>query len=693
MKLHIDFESRSVVDLKRAGVYVYAEDESTDVWCAAYAVDEGPIHLWTPGGECPRDIAEAVAQGHAIIAHNAAFERVMWKHILTPRYGWPEPKLEQWRCTMAMAYALALPGSLENAAAAVGLEARKDMDGHGLMMRMARPRRARKGEYPGKTYWFDDEDRKQRLYAYCKNDVAVERELEKRLLPLRPTEQELWWLDQKINDRGVHVDVALCEAALKVVDRAAGWLDDEMRDVTGGAVSACSNVGEITGWLRDNGVPDIDSIAKDVIDELLARQDLRSDARRVLELRREAAKASVAKIDALLAGKSRNGRAKGLLQYHAASTGRWAGRRFQPQNIKRPDLEDVDGAIAAVSGGDADVVRLLYGEPLSVVGDCLRGMVCAAPGRQIMAADFSNIEGRVQAWYGGEEWKLKAFRDYDAGTGHDIYKLAYAKSFGIAPEDVDKLMRQIGKVMELALGYAGGVGAFQKMAVGYGLQVSDAKADELKVAWRAAHPGIKQYWYDLQDAACEAVERRGEVIHCGKVAFRVAGSFCFMRLPSGRAISYPYPRVEMREVPWKKNFKEWVPCDSRQEAVFLYGTNVEYDDAKKRAHIYKNAQKPTFIYKGTDPYTRKWCDQEAHGGVLFNNVVQGTARDVQAEAMTRLEAAGYPVILTVHDEVVAEPAIDAGSIEEFERLMTQLPAWAEGLPVAAEAWAGPRYKK
>lgn len=654
--LHIDFETRSVVDLKKAGVYVYAADKTTDVWCAAYCVDDGDIDLWTPDEPCPEYVRLAVEHNWTIVAHNANFERIIWRELMAKRYGWPQPKLTQWRCTMAMALAMGLPGSLENAAAAVGLEARKDMDGHSTMMRMAKPRRARKGELPDGLYWFDDEERKQKLYAYCRNDVAVERELERRLLPLRPSEQQMWWLDQVINDRGVHVDVPLCAAALKVVEQAADWLDQEMSDVTRGAVSACSNVGEIKAWLRDNGCPDVDSIAKGAIDDLLARRDLSPAVRRVLELRREAAKASVAKIAALLNGRSADSRARGLLQYHAASPGRWAGRRFQPQNIKRPDLEDVDGVIAAVRTGCAETVQLLFGEPLSAVGDTLRGMISAAPGNKIVAADFSNIEGRMQAWFGGEAWKLDAFRAFDAGTGHDLYKIAYARSFGIQPGDVDKPQRQIGKVMELALGYAGGVGAFQKMAAGYGVEVSEHRADELKTLWREAHPGIVNYWFELERAAVAAVQNPGRVFTVGKVAFKVSGSFCFMRLPSGRCICYPYPKVEDVLAPWGK----W---------------------------------KPTFTYMGVDSYTRKWVRCQAHGGVLFNNVVQGAARDIEAEAMVRVERAGYPVVLSVHDEVVAEPRIDFGSAEHFEKLMVTLPAWAEGLPVAASAWEGPRYRK
>lgn len=665
--LHIDFETRSAVDLKRAGVYVYAQDASTDVWCAAWAFDDGPINLWLPGMEqlLPhQDFTGAVEAGCTIVAHNAAFERTIWRHVLTKRYGWPIPKLEQWRCTMAQALAMALPGSLENAAAAVGLDARKDMVGHNVMMKMARPRRPRKGENPNGVYWFEDEERKQKLYAYCRNDVAVERELDKRLLPLRPSEQKLWQLDQKINDRGVFVDTPLCNAATKIVEKAAAWLDTEMHNITHGYVGACSNVNQIGEWLRQyGGLPDTDSIAKGEIDDLLLRKDLSPACRRVLELRREAAKASVAKIDALLAGKNEDGRARGLLQFHAASTGRWAGRRFQPQNLPRGNIKDIDAAVAAVGTGDAEYVQLLYGEPLNIVSGSLRSLIRAAPGRRLLVADFSNIEGRLIAWYGEEDWKLDAFRAFDAKKGPDIYNLTASEIIRIttgrivSPYDITSEERQgQGKVPELALGFAGGVGAFQKMAAIYRVEYTDAQADEIKIAWRRKHPGTTDYWRELEHAAIGAVRNPGKVVKARRIAFRMASSFCFMRLPSGRVITYPYARVTDKMAPWGE-------------------------------------MKPTFTYKGVDAYTRKWCDQYAHGGVLFNNVVQGTARDVEAEAMVRVEAAGYPNVLNVHDEVVAEPKIGAGSVEEFGRLMTELPAWAEGLPVAAAAWEGPRYKK
>lgn len=687
--IHIDVETKSTIDLRKVGAHVYAEHPDTDLLLAAYAVNDAPAQLWLPGQKPPEAVADAVAEGWEVHAFNAAFERLMIREVGGPRHGWAVPKLEQYRCTMVEAMALSLPASLKNATRAVGMDdGGKEDDGRLLMLQMCKPRRPRKGEDPQQTYWFDDEERLQRLGAICMKDVRDERALGKLLLRLRPSELALWQLDQKINDRGVFVDIDLCNAALKVVDAAAEALNDEIQMLTDGAVSATTNVAQIAKWMREAGYKTT-SLDKEAIDDFLTRRDLPTVVRRVLEIRREAAKAAVKKIDALVSGRSRNGRAKGLLQFHAAGTGRWAGRRFQPQNIKRPELEDVDGAIDAVATGDADYVRVLYGEPLAVVGDCLRGMVRGAPGNKLFAADFSNIEGRIQAWLGGDHWKLDAFRAYDAGTGPDVYKLAVSILFGIPVEQVTKKQRQeIGKVLELASGYQGGVKSYlnfgidkafpiliptmRESAAGYewesnedmyvpsnsfGLTREEWTAVKIAVnRWRERHPGIVQQWYDLEEAGKNAIKHRGQVFTAGRIAFRVAGSFLFMRLPSGRCIAYPYPCIKEKAVPW-------------------------------------GGTRPQISYKGVDTYTKQWTDQYAHGGLLFNNAVQGTARDIEADAMMRVERARYYNILNCHDEVVSETRVAFGTVEEFEKLMRELEPVYDGLPVSAEAWTAERYRK
>jgi DNA polymerase len=662
--LHIDLETRSTLDLRKTGVYPYAKHPSTDIWCACYAWGEDVLQTWVPGDPVPAGFREHVEAGGIIYAHNAAFERVMWNHLLGPRYGWPIPKLEQWRCTMVQCYAMALPGGLGNAADAVNLGIAKDDAGHRLMMQMCKPRKM----LPSGPVWWDVPEKIERLIAYCLNDVNVERELHKRLRPLSTSELALWHLDQAVNDRGVYVDVPLCEAAKTVVAATTGRLDAEMREVTEGFVSRCSTRNQLVQWTRLQGV-EAESIAKDQIEELLADPELPPHVHRALTLRRESAKSSVAKIDTLLRGMCPDGRVRGLLQFHAASTGRWAGRRFQPQNLKRPELEtaeEVDEAIALLlAEPDADLIEIVYGQPLSLVGDTVRGMIAAPEGKKIVSVDYAGIEARVLPWLADEHWKLDAFKRFDRGEGDDMYCITAGRILHKEPAEISKQERLVyGKVPELALGYQGGVGAFLTMGVNYGVRLEKAVVEKIRDDWRAANPNIKQLWYDLEECAMKAVAEPGSTWRISdKLAFRKAGSFLFMKLPSGRMLVYCYPAIAEKEMPW---------IDERTG---------------------KKARKMSLSYMGVNSYTRKWQTCWAYGGLLAENATQAVARDFLADAMPRVEAAGYPIIMTVHDEIVAEVDADFGSWEEMSAIMTTLPAWGADCPIAADGWQGDRYRK
>lgn len=671
--LSIDLETRSTVDLKRSGVYPYAEHPTTDVWCAAFALDDGPVQTWRADEPVPALIVEHVRTGGKIRAWNAQFERTLWRLVLTPRYGWPMPALEQFHCTAAQAAAMALPRALDEAARVLGLDVRKDKEGARLMMQMARPRPKRAED--GSPIWWDDAAKLSRLVSYCAQDVEVERAIAAKLRPLSDDERVIYVLDQRINDRGIRIDGDLVAAAQDVVADAVERINARLRGLTGGTVAAVTKRADLLAFLRSQGV-ETESLGKPAMRELLARDDLPGVVRELVEIRKEAAKASTAKLKAMTAATSPDGRSRGVLLYHAAGTGRWAGKLWQPQNL--PRLSADEEVIEFVLRRDVDCVDMLFGPPLEVISSVLRPCLIAAEGKDLIAADFSNIEGRVTAWLAGETWKVDAFRAFDAGTGPDLYKLTYSRSFAVPVGEVTKDQRQVGKVMELACGFQGGVGAFQSMAAIYGLAVPDEEANRLKTAWRDAHPHIVQLWRGLEDAAFTAVSNPGQITTAarGLIRFRVKGGFLWMILPGGRALAYATPSIETKEMPWTRDGAQ-IGEDAEGRPIF------------EQLPVFKDV----VSFWGIDSRTRQWTRQFAYGGFWTENAVQATARDLMAGAMLRLEAAGYPIILTVHDEVVSEVPAGFGSVEDFEQIMCRLPAWAAGLPVAAEGWRGFRYKK
>ena len=550
---HLDIESRSTCDLKSAGLYRYWEDPETEVLVVRWRIGDGPVGEWVPLSD-PSDeenrchaLVDHLRAGGTVTGHNIAFDREGWNRCISLPAGFPEIAVEQTDCTMARCASLSLPQSLEQAGKALGLKIQKDAEGHRLMMRMCKP----KTQEP--LTWHETPEQLARLSEYCAQDVLAECAIDAAVPQLSPSEKRLWVLDQKINARGVQLDMPMVDKALAVAERAALAASEQIYELTDGAVQRTTETAKIVKWLNARGIP-AESIAKGEQDELLVRADLFDDplARQVIELRRASAKSSVAKYRAMQRSVCKDGRVRGTLNFHGASTGRWAGRLIQPQNLPRigdagPDVEELHAILAAYDADEAFAVcQLNFDNPLDVLSKALRSMLIAKPGHELVGGDYSNIEGRVNAWLAGEDWKVQAFADFDAGVGADLYVLAYAKAFGVEPESVDKFLRQQGKVMELALGYQGGVRAFQKMAAGYGMVVSDERADELKVAWREAHPAIVKSWYALQDAAINAVRNPGMKVPCldGKIIYMVKNNILWCRLPSGRPLAYVAPHIE-----------------------------------------------------------------------------------------------------------------------------------------------------
>jgi len=654
--VHRDFETRGQLDLKKVGVHKYATHPSTEILCVAYAVDDGPVEIWLPGNPPPPVWFEAACNTNwTAAAHADHFESTFEQHILVPRYGFPLIPIERHRCTQAAALALGLPARLSTVANALELVNRKDAAGERLMHQMSKPRRAHKDEDPNVVHWFEDAERLQRLYGYAIQDVEVERELHDQLLALSPTEQARWELSCAINERGFCVDRNFAGAARQIARAAIPEIDIELARITDGRVTGANQIARLQIWLQEQGCA-IESLSKKVLEKLLLDPELPTHVQQVLELRLGGAQAAVKKIDALLTRVGDDDRVRNAFRYHGAATGRWSGEGFQPQNLKRPTVENLDAAVTAVSTGYYAHVRSLYPKPLSVVGDCSRPMIVAAAGLKFFGGDLNAIESRVLAHVAGEAWKLDSYRRYDAthDPRDEPYCVTACKIFRVAPGAYtkDSPERSVGKTCDLAFGYMGGLNAWRKFEPD---RFTDAEVEQFKTDWRAAHPAIVKFWYAVDRAAWTAVRERGRVIRCGPVAFKNNGAFLQLKLPSGRKLSYPEPRIRSSD------------DGCRQFIVFSDNSEGRFRDCRNGAGAY--------------------------GGIWTENIVSGIARDLLAEAMQRVEAAGYPIVLHVHDELVCEVLQGFGSTQEFMQLMTCKPVWALDLPIAASVWSGSRYCK
>lgn len=641
-KLSIDFETRSVVDLTVSGVYPYARHPSTAIWCMAWAFDEDEPQIWVPGELLPAQIAEHIAAGGTIHAWNAQFERVMWNDCAVRLYGFPRVPLEQWVCTAAAAAAMALPRALAQAAEVLGVAAQKDAAGHRLMLQMCRPRRM---EEAGPVWW-EDPSKIERLVQYCLQDVRTEVAVAQRLRPLGETERRVYLLDQRINDRGVRLDEELARAAKAAAEEELERQNAILVEATGGEVDSVTRLAQLRAWLASRGV-ETDSLDKVAVRDLLARGDLPPDVLSALSARAEAGRSSIAKIDAMLACLGTDGRMRGLLLYHGASTGRWSGRLVQPQNFPRPELDDaeIEAAIAATLAGEP--------QPLGVIASLLRSMMVPAEGAEFVAADYAAIEARVLAWVAGQDDLVELFR-----RGGDPYKEIASVIYGVPYDKVTKTQRQHGKVTILGCGYGMGWRKYRDTARdGYGVMLTEPDARLSVQLYRSRYARIPELWTELNAAVIHAVERPGEKIAVGRVGFLKKGGYLWAILPSGRPLAYAAPRVVPRDTPW--------------------GSTVS-----------------SVEYSGTNSYTRKWERMQLYGGLIAENIVQAISRDLLAAAALRAEEAGYIPVLSVHDELVTE--VPLGTVEDakgLERLMSVVPSWANGCPVAAEGWIGRRYRK
>jgi DNA polymerase len=624
--ISIDFETYSECDIRSSGAYAYADHPTTEVLCLAWAVEDQQPVLWIPSDPAPAQLFKLIEEGAEVWAWNSFFETCVWNLVL----GWPEVPFSQWRDTAALAAAQAYPRALGACGEFMGMEGdqAKNKRGRLLIQRLCKPYRGAR---------LRDATLLRELYDYCLQDVVAEREIRKRLRPLRPAEQRLWEIDQAINWRGVRLDLESIRHALALIEQVEQKLNAEVPKLTGYALDSTASRAKALDWIAGQGYRMQGYTKQDVE---LALQDPACPARvrRFLEIRQQLSKSSTKKYQAMAACAGRDGRAHGVLVYHGAATGRWSGRLVQPQNLPRPTVEDVGAAIEAMA---LRKPQNLPGEPMEVLSSCLRGMLTASRGHRLIVCDFASIEARTLAWMANHEPVLDAFRQ-----GLDIYKVTAAAMFGVDYHAVDKNQRFLGKVATLALGYQGGVLAFSKMAKNYGTDVDEATALKVRDDWRASNKPIVSLWHEVEEAALRAVAYGNrEATRCGD--FMVIDGDLLFKLPSGRVLSFP--KAQLR------------------------GARL--------------------VYQGNNNHTHRWGTIEAYGGSLVQSITQAIARDLLAAAVVRVEEAGYPVVLTVHDEIVSDAPAGHGSLEEFEALMCQLPAWAEGLPVSAEGYVSLRYRK
>lgn len=668
----LDFETRSFCDLKKAGAWRYAEDITTEILCLSWCKGDGPISTWFPGEPCPPDLEAAIEDEECFfIAHNADFEKSHWRKIMVAVFGWKDIPNRRWHDTAAKAAMLVLPPALEKVGKCLNLTHEKDMEGNRLTLSLSRPHR-KTGMLPELT-----PEIKARVGTYCEGDVAEQRDLHRRIGWLPEGERRVWLLDQEINERGLGLDLPLIRAMQTIVDKASVPLEKEFQRLTGFGLNQRDKV---MGWMMDRGVlmPNMqkETLAavlgetedgEEVDDDARLHIPLPDDVRRALHIRQLIGSASVKKLAAMEACIGSDGRAHGLLKYHRAGPGRWAGALLQPQNFPRGTIHahDMDALVDCLMHADPDLVEIIYGPAVETIVSSLRHTIIAKKGHALLAGDFAGIEARVVLALAGQHDKCALL-----ASGADVYIDMACSIFGLenmspeAPgykEWVKEFKaahleeRQTGKNTILGCGFGMGAPKFHgKYCPAQPLDFAQDAIDTYRQDWA---PLVPELWRGLERAACKTVWERKPHEAYG-VLFALEDMWLTARLPSGRKLWYFDPRPVRRAMPWD-------PDDIR----------------------------PSWTYRAYK--TGRMMTIDAYGGLITENVVQGLARDLLVHAMFKARKEALPIVLTVHDELVCEPEIARADEKMLGQIMKDIPDWARQIkvPVDVECWAGERYRK
>lgn len=671
--LNIDIETYSDVELAKAGVYKYASSPAFEILLFAYSIDNGEkkcidLSLF----DIPEEILHGLTDKNVIKkAWNAQFERVCLSKYLGVQL---DPS--EWRCTMVLAMTLGLPASLGQCAKFLGINQQKDSAGTMLINYFSKPCKPTKtNDNRTRNLPEHSPEKWAKFIDYCIQDVEVESTIDNSLLHFQMKEWDLYSLDQRINDRGVFMDGELIEVATSLMDKATEDTKEELKRLTG--VANPNSRAQILDWMALNGVI-TSKLDKDAVSELMKDTETPENVKKMLFIRLRLSNSSTKKYYTMQKAVCPDGRIKGVAQFYGASrTGRWAGRLIQTQNLPQNHLADLDIARSLVKAKDVEAIEMIYDSLEDTLKQLIRTAIIAEPGNTLLVSDFSAIEARVLSWLADEKWRLDVFE-----THGKIYEASASKMFNVPLEDVTKGsdLRASGKVTELAAGYQGSVGAMKQMdkagkvrpdlspeaikkfQENYINNITEEAAIEAMIdanykrfvdAWREANPGIVAFWYGVERAAIEAVEKKTSVNFKHGIQFNYQPGFLFVRLPSGRSLAYARPSIE-------------------EGGRF---------------------NKKSLVYYGKDENKAAFVKTATYGGKLVENITQAIARDLLAEKMKRLDDEGHKIVFHVHDEVVIETEKATADIEVINKIMAEPISWAPGLPLDADGYQTNYYKK
>jgi DNA polymerase len=634
--VHLDFETRSVVDIKKCGAGKYAQDPSTRILIACWAVDDGPV-VGVYGEQIPPMLEYYRDEGFIFCAQNAFFEMAIWQ----ARWGGPLPRF---RCTRAKLGAHGLPQSLESGARALRLTSQKDIEGRRLINKFCIPQK------DGSFIELDDHPAdKEKFMGYCISDVRTEREIDCILPNPTDVEQQYFDLTQTINLNGVRVDQELSSIAQSVSETLYERCNARLKYLTDGQFYSIKQHTRLKVYLNQHYGLKLEDVSADTLEEVLP--DVQDPvAQEIIKLRLEYAQSSVSKFTRILGSVCDDGRVRDYLLYHGAHTGRWTSQIVQFHNLPRGGKFDPGTAIDILKYGGAELFEQLYDYPISALTECIRGVILPTQGKQLYVADYNAIEARVLMWMADQKDAVEMFRrgdDIYIDMARDIYN-----DSDLTKKDKDE--RQLGKQTILGAGFQMGPEKFQKTCKKYGIEIDEGFAKKSIYGYRNKYPMVPQYWEDVERAAKAAI-RYGKAYRIGRVVFYPKKKFLYCRLPSGRDLAYYSPGFEDRET------KAGV-----RENIFYFTQNSQTNTFGK-----------TYTY----------------GGKLVENIVQAVARDIMADAKLRLHNNEYSVLLSSHDEIISEGDPEFCSVDEMVQIMCTLPEWAEGCPITAEGWSGERYRK